>query len=47
MNRCKPEKVGTKEFGKMLKRIQVLDEGRIPAKEARRWKIEGQRRRIT
>ena len=33
--------------GKMLKRIQVLEDGRIPAKEARNWKIEGQKRRIT
>ena len=36
MNHCKPEKVGTKEYGKMLNRIQVLDEGRIPANDARR-----------
>ena len=26
MNRCQPEKVGTKEYGKMMKRIQVLEE---------------------
>ena len=47
MNCCKPEQVGTKEYGKMLKRIQVLEGGRVPAKEARAWKIEGQKRRIT
>ena len=35
MNCCKPEHVGTKEHGKMLKRIKVLEDGRIPAKEAR------------
>ena len=40
MNCCKPEQVGTKEHGKMLKRIQVLEDGRVPAKEARNWKIE-------
>ena len=34
MNCCKLEQVGTKEHGQMLKRIQVLEDGRIPAKEA-------------
>ena len=47
MNCCKPEQVGTKEHCKMLKRMQVLEDGRVPAKEARNWKIEGQKRRIT
>ena len=36
MNCCKREQVGTKEYGKMLKRVRVLEEGRIPAKEARK-----------
>ena len=30
MNYCKPELVGTKEHGKMLKRTQVLEDGRDP-----------------
>ena len=30
MNCCKPEQVDTKEYGKMLKRIQVLEDGRVP-----------------
>ena len=47
MNCCPPEQVGTKEYGKMLKRIQVFEDGRVPAKEARSWRIEGQKRRIT
>ena len=47
MNFCKPEQVGTKEYGKMLKRIQILEDGRILAREARNWMIEGQKRRIT
>ena len=47
MNCCKPEQVGTKEHGKMWKRIQILEDGRILAKEARNWKIEGLNRRIT
>ena len=43
MEGCKPEQDGTKEHGQMLKRIQILEEGRIVAKEARNWKIEGQK----
>ena len=31
----------------MLKRIQILEDGRIPAKEATNLRIEGQKRRIT
>ena len=38
--------VGTKEYGKMLKRIQVVEDGGVPAKEARSCRIEGQKRRI-
>ena len=41
VNHCGPEKVGTKEYGRMFKRIQVLEEGRIPAKKA------GSRREIS
>ena len=47
MNCCKPEHVGIKEHGKMLKRIQVLENGRVPAKKTRDWKIEGSKKRIT
>ena len=47
MNCCKPEPKGIQEYGKMLKRIQVLEDGRVPEKEARNWKIEGRKRRIT
>ena len=47
MNCCKPEQVGTKEYGKMVKRIQIFGDGRIPANEARNWRFEGQKRRIT
>ena len=35
VNCCKPKQVGTKEYGKMEKRIQVLEDGRVPAKEAK------------
>ena len=47
MNCCKLEPIGTQGCGKMLKSIQVLEDGRVPAKEARYWRIEGQKRRIT
>ena len=35
MNCCRLEAMGTQEYGKMLKRIQVLEDGRVPAEEAR------------
>ena len=38
MNCCKP--MGAKEYGKMLKRIQTLEEGRVPAKETKNWRNE-------
>ena len=34
--------MGTKEFGKMMKIIQTFEEGRVPAKEATNWRIEGE-----
>ena len=34
----KPEQVGTKEHGKMLKRSPNFVDGRVPAKEARSWR---------
>ena len=47
MNCCRPEQMGTQECGRMLKRSQVQEDGRVPAKDARSWRIEGQKRRIT
>ena len=47
MNCCKPEQVGTTEYGQMVKRIQILEDGRVPANEAMNWKIGGQKRRKT
>ena len=40
MNGCKPEQVGTKEYGKMLKRIQIFEDGRVLDEEATNWKME-------
>ena len=39
MNRSRPEKKDTKEHGKMIKRILLLKEGRVPAKDARGWRM--------
>ena len=36
MNCCRAERIGTKQNGKMLKRIQALEDGRVPAKEAKK-----------
>ena len=36
MDCCRLEPMGTQQYGKMLKRIQVLEGGGVPAKEARR-----------
>ena len=37
---CKPELMGTQGYGKMLKIIQVLEDGRVPAEEGRNWRVE-------
>ena len=37
----------TNEFGKMMKRVQILEEGRVPAKETKNWRIEGEKKRIS
>ena len=47
MNCCRLEQMGTKEFGKMLRIIQTLEDGRVPAKEATNRIIEGKKKRIT
>ena len=39
--------MGTKEFSKMMKRIQILEEGRVPATDAKNWRIECEKERIT
>ena len=44
---CKLVQVGTEEHGKMLKRIQILEGGRVLPNEAENWKIEREKRRIT
>ena len=36
MNCCNPEQMGTKEYGNMLKRIQVLEDGRVSAKRGKK-----------
>ena len=46
-NCWRAEQVGKKECGKMLKRIHILEVGRVPAKGSKDWKIEGKKRWIT
>ena len=46
VNWFQPVKRDTKEYGKMLRRTLILEEERVPAKDAVGWKIEGQRRRV-
>ena len=41
VNCCRPEQMGTKDFGKWMKRIQILEEGRVPAK------VREKKKRIT
>ena len=31
----------------MIKQIQILEDDRVPAKEAKDWKMEGKKRRIS
>ena len=40
MNCCRAVQVSTKEHGKMLKRIQILEDGRVPAQEAKKGKLK-------
>ena len=47
VNCCKLEQMGPKEFGKMMKRIHTPEEGRVPVEEAKNWRIEGEKKRIT
>ena len=39
--------MGTEVFGKMMKRIKTLEEGRVPVKEAKNWMIDGEKKIIT
>ena len=44
MNRCKPEKVGTKEDRKMLKRIQFFEEGKSLLRKREIGKLKDKKR---
>ena len=47
MNCCKPQPMCAKGCGQMLKRLQTLENGGVPAKEAKNWRIERHKKRIT
>ena len=40
MNHCKPEKTDTQELGRW-KRLLILEERRVPDRNATGWKVEG------
>ena len=39
--------MGTKEHGKMFKLVEILEDGRVPSKGSKFWKIDFKQRRIT
>ena len=41
MNRCKPEIMDTRDYGKSLKRVVILEEARVPASNARDFDLHG------
>ena len=41
MNRCRSEKKDTHEYWKMWKIILKIEEGRVPNRNAKGWKVEG------
>ena len=47
MNCCRTERMGTKEYGEMLKTLHTVEDGRFQAKEATNWRIEGQKKKST
>ena len=47
MNICHPEEKGTKEWSKMLRRMLLLEEAKVPAKAAKDWPVEGKKVQIT
>ena len=44
---CQPERMGTKEFVQKLKTIQTLEDCGVPVQGGTKWRIEGQKKRIT
>ena len=47
MNHRRPEKKDTKEHGQMLKIILKVEEGEVPDRNAKGWKVEGEKRSVT
>ena len=41
--RCTPESENSKEHGRMKRRMEVLEEGRVPARRESSWKLNGKR----
>ena len=47
LNRCRAEKKDTNEYRQMVKIILKVEEGREPCKNAKGWKVEGEKRGVT
>ena len=47
MVRCRPEKMDTKEDGKMIKRILILEEGKVSDMISRGWKVDWEKKRVS
>ena len=43
MGKCRPEDKGAKEKRKMLRRLLVGEEGKVPDEAAKDWQVEGKR----
>ena len=46
MNRCTPAKVGTREFGEMLKRIHVLEEAKFLVRKRENGKLKDEKEEL-
>ena len=42
-NCCRLEQMDTKEFGKMMKRIQIFEEGRVPSQRGKELENRGRK----
>ena len=47
LNRCRAEKKHTNEYRQMVKIILKIEEEREPCRNAKGWKVEGEKRGVT
>ena len=46
-NRCRSESNNDRGHKRIKKRIEVREEGRVPARKDKGWKIEGEKKQVT